>query len=1084
MCVYFLRNQRFLSYGVIELELNLTEFGIRRFINNGQEFFFGRKKAEEGKVTGVRLVSGENIKFAGKVIEDKPEREYLAEVCFDIKGAPCSGSCSCGEGAGCRHIAALLFELMKDNGSRRDDLSANYVASKNLLNMFEKQRLDDMKRLIVAAAEKIDIEPLVFFEKDRAETEFYIIKKGKRKKRIEDIFEFAINVDRNTGKNFRDYGYNISGFTDGGRNILNFIYSHSEIKAGFIALSNLSEDKSRFILTESSLDSFFELFWEKRISACCEGEKFKLKFEDGEPFIKVEAEVAGGRVKLKKEFKPRSIFITSAYGYILLENTLYRTSVDYACVIRNMETAFNIAEGSEIIFEAPDLGRLVDYCIPVLCKFDLLKEPGRIFDKLSMTPFKSQIFIEARGRGLCGHVKFVYGDTVIDYNDKSAYRQYRNDRAETIFKLSIEGMGFFDNGSEGFLMLSEDDIFNFLKYGISALKKNTEVFLSEDIKAIKKSAEKSINLGIRYEGGLIETEFDAEGFNPDELKEVLNAYEYRKKYYRFSDGRFLSIEDNKMFLKFVRFFDLGRKELISGSYKTGAGRLIIFDRLFDESEKSSISFDKSSRSLIEKFNDLKGSDLTVPSFYKSILRDYQKKGFRWIKSVGVCGFGGILADDMGLGKTVQMISYLYDRYRTEGGFSNTAEKKPSLVVCPTSLIFNWEAELEAFGGGLKYEIVYGAGAKRKEILKRDTEIFVASYETVKRDFDIYKNMDFAVIIADEAQFIKNRATRSFDALTALKSEVRFALTGTPFENSLGELWSVFEFVMPGYLGSYKRFAINFEKPIMKNNDRNKMTALQKLISPFILRREKGDVLRDLPEKSEVIRYTLMTEEQSKLYKAELLKARGMIKSDIENDSFNRIKILSEITRLRQICCHPSLFLNGYKGESGKLNYLLENIQSLIDSGHKILIFSQFTAMLSIIEERLDLKGIKYFYLDGQTAAPARLETVNAFNAGGKASVFLISLKAGGTGLNLTGADTVIHFDQWWNPAVMEQASDRAHRFGQIRRVNIYNLITKNTIEEKILKLQSRKKQLFKDVLNMETGFLANMSKEDILDLFS
>ncbi|MCD8238894.1 MAG: SNF2 family helicase [Clostridiales bacterium] len=1064
------------------MELNLTEFGIRRFINDGQEFFLGRKKAQEGKVKGVRFVDGDNIKFAGKVVDENPKGEYLAEVCFDINGSPSSCRCTCGKGIRCRHCAALLFELMSDKGSHSGDLSANYVASKNFLDMLEKLRLEDMRQLSFAAAEKIKIEPDVYFSPQRAELALYIVKKGRRKKPIEDIFEFAINVDRNTGKNYRDYGYNINGFTDDSKKILNFIYSHSEIKAGFIALSNLSEDKSRFILSEVSLDSFFDLFSKSRLSAVENEEKFKLNFREEVPLIFIEAAASDGKVKIKKNFKPRGVYITNTHGYILLENTFYRTSVDYACVIRDIEAAFNIAGGKEITFETSDLGRFVDYCIPVLCKYDLLKEPGKIFDSLSMTPFKSQIFLERRGKALCGRVKYIYGDTVIDYNDKSAYREYRNDRAETVFKLGLEGMGFYDNGSEGFLMTSEDDIFSFMKYGISALKKNTEVFLSEDLKAIRKSAEKTISIGVRYEGGLIDAEFDLSTINLDEMKEVLSAYEYKKKYYRFSDGRFLSIDDNKTFLKFIKFFSPSKSELSKGSYKTGASRLIVFDRLFDEGEKSSISFDKASRGLIERFNELKGLDLSVPQYYKGILRDYQKEGFKWLKSVGECGFGGVLADDMGLGKTVQVISYLYDKYDKKNIFDG--EEKPSLVVCPTSLIFNWEAELETFGGGLKYEIVYGSGVKRKEILKKKTQIFVASYETVKRDFEIYKNMDFAVILADEAQFIKNRATRSFTALTALKSEVRFAVTGTPFENSLSELWSVFEFIMPGYLGSYKSFVTNFEKPIVKNNDRSKMTALQKLISPFVLRREKGDVLRDLPEKTEIYRYTLMTDEQSKLYKAELLKARGMIRTDIEGNKINRIKILSEITRLRQICCHPSLFLEGYKGESGKLDYLMENLGGLIERGHKVLIFSQFTSMLAIIKDKLSLRGIEYFYIDGSTPPPERLERVNEFNSGNKAFVFLISLKAGGTGLNLTGADTVIHFDQWWNPAVMEQASDRAHRFGQIRRVNVYSLITKNTIEEKILKLQKKKKQLFNDVLNLETGFLSDMTEEDILDLFS
>ncbi len=1059
------------------MELNLTEFGIRQFINNGQEFFYGRQEAQEGRVTGVRFVDSEKIKFAGKITESSG-REYLTEAEFDIKGQPSACRCSCDCEGRCRHTAALLFELMKTKGKQAGDLSANYVASKNLLNLFEKRRLEDMKKLSFAAAEKLDIEPYLYFENGRAEAELYISSFGKRRKKIEDIFEFAIDIDRNTGKSYKEYSYNINGFTENGKELLDFIYNSSEIKAGFIALSNLSEDKSRFILNGKSLDSFFELFIGRSLNAEINGEKTRLKIETGEPFAKTTVEVADGKAVLKRNFKVSGVFITNTSGYILLEDKFYRTSAEYAGVIKDIETVFGISGSNEVIFDSSDFSRLVDYVIPTLDKFDLLQNPGKIFDSLSMTPFSAQIYIEKKGKGICGSVKFVYGDTVIDYNDKQAYREYRNDRAETVFKLILEGMGFFDNGSEGFLMLREEQVFNFLKYGINALSKNNDVFLSDELKIYKKSADKTINLGVRYEGSLIEIDFDTSTIDLSELRDILKAYDEKKKYYRFSDGRFLSIDDNKMFIKFVKLFSLGKRELQKDSFYTNAGRLMIFDRLFDEHEKSLISMDKGSRSLIQRFNEPKGHNMTLPAFYGDILRDYQKKGYEWLKSIGDCGFGGILADDMGLGKTIQVISYLNERYKIEN------EEKPSLVICPTSLIFNWEAELEGYGGGLKYEIVYGAVKKRQDILKTKADIFVTSYETLKRDFDIYKNMEFAVIVADEAQFLKNRATRNFTAVTSLKGEVRFALTGTPFENSLGELWSVFEFVMPGYLGGYKRFSLNFEKPIMLKNDRDKMKELKKLISPFVLRREKGDVLRDLPEKTETNRYILMTEEQSKLYKAELLKARGIIRADLENNDINRIKILSEITRLRQICCHPSLFIENYSGESGKLNYLMENIDSFITQGHKLLIFSQFTSMLEIIKNNLALKGIDYYYIDGQVPAEKRLESVNLFNTTDAVKVFLISLKAGGTGLNLTGADIVIHFDQWWNPAVMEQASDRAHRFGQVKRVQVYNLVTKDAIEEKILRLQKKKMQLFKDVLSLDTSFFNNMSKEDILELYS
>lgn len=1056
------------------MELNLTEFKIRQFINNGLEFFYGRTMAQNGRVLGVRMVDSDKIRFAGKIKDDNG-KEYMAETEFNLKGEAVGSDCSCNAEGRCRHTAALLFELMNSNGEKVGELSRNYVASKNLLNLFERHRLDYIKRLGVASGEKLYVEPLLYLNGDKPEIELYVYKYGKRKKKVEDIFEFTSEIDRNIGKAFRSYKYNIDGFSDDGKKILNFIYGSSEFKTGFVVLTNLSEDKSRFILSGGLLDGFFSLYAGKRVNLKSGAKTVKIPFEEGEPYARISIEAVENKARLKKNFKDIKTFFSGYYGYILLDGRFYKTTAEYAVMLNDLSNAFNICGGEEIVFGSADVNKLVDFVVPMLQNNNLIDNAGKVFGTLSLVPFGVQVFLESRGKSICAKIKYAYGDTIIDYNDKQAYREYRNDRAETAFKLLLESLGFYDRGSDGFIMSMEDNIYSFLKYGIKALGNSAEVFLSENFKQLTRLAEKRINIGVRYEGNLIEIDFDTTDINLDELKDVLNAYREKREYYRFSDGRFLSIDDNKMFLKFVQLFNLGKNELEKGSYFTNAGRIIAFDRLFDENEKSQISFDKYSRRLIERFNNINIQDYTVPSFYNSILRDYQKKGFMWLKALSECGFGGILADDMGLGKTIQVISFLYDKYRTE--------TKPSLVVCPTSLIYNWEAELESYGGGLKYELVYGSKALREKKLSKNTQIFITSYDTLKRDNDLYKNREFAVIIADEAQFIKNSRTRSFQALTEIKGEVKFALTGTPFENRLGELWSVFEFFMPGYLGSARQFADSFEKPIMRYNDADKMKQLKKLISPFILRREKGDVLRDLPEKIESCRYTIMTDEQSRLYKAELLKARGVIRADLENNQINHIKILSEITRLRQICCHPSLFLEGYTGESGKLNYLMENMGDLISAGHKILVFSQFTSMLDIIKTALKLKGIDYYCIEGDVPAEKRIEYVNSFNGSKDVSVCLVSLKVGGTGLNLTGADVVIHYDQWWNPAVMEQASDRAHRFGQIRRVQVYNLIAKDSIEEKILKLQRKKKNLFNDVLNLQGSIIERMTKEDILDLF-
>jgi SNF2 family DNA or RNA helicase len=428
---------------------------------------------------------------------------------------------------------------------------------------------------------------------------------------------------------------------------------------------------------------------------------------------------------------------------------------------------------------------------------------------------------------------------------------------------------------------------------------------------------------------------------------------------------------------------------------------------------------------------------------------------------------------MGLGKTIQVIAFLL--------YVQTSGKK-SLVVTPASLIFNWEYEILRFAPTLSAQVVSGTPEKRKELLDSSADIYITTYDMLKRDLDFYENKVFETLIADEAQYIKNPQTQNAKALKAIKSKNRFALTGTPVENSLTELWSIFDFILPGYLHSYRKFTRLYETPIVKNNDKERADALRKQISPFLLRRMKGEVLTELPEKTETNLYAELMPEQKRLYMAHLLKARGVLDLD-GGISHNRMKILAQLTQLRQICCHPALCIEGYDGGSGKLSLALETIQMTVESGHRLLFFSQFTTMLSIIMQELKSTGLSYFYLDGSVPSSERIYMTKRFNEGER-DLFLISLKAGGTGLNLTGADVVIHYDPWWNPAVMDQASDRAHRFGQKQPVQVFNLVTRGTIEQKIINLHSKKKNLVDSVISEGGQFLSLMSEKEVIELFS
>lgn len=437
------------------------------------------------------------------------------------------------------------------------------------------------------------------------------------------------------------------------------------------------------------------------------------------------------------------------------------------------------------------------------------------------------------------------------------------------------------------------------------------------------------------------------------------------------------------------------------------------------------------------------------------------------------------------GKTIQILSVIVDYVQ-----KNKENRKASLVVSPSSLSLNWKNEAEKFANGLKTLVIRGSLAERKDKIKNieKYDLVITSYDLLKRDIELYKEKDyqFKYVIADEAQYLKNSNTQNAKAVKQIKSETRYALTGTPIENSLAELWSIFDFIMPGYLFGYRKFKNTYETPIVKGEDEAAMSKLKMLIEPFVLRRNKKQVLKELPEKTVTVLDNEMGEEQRNIYLNYLIRAKQEISEQIDLNGYegSRMQILAALTRLRQICCHPSLFIKDYNEGSSKLEQCMEIVQEAVNGGHKILLFSGYTSMFEIIEKELKQSNINYFKLTGSTKVEERMRLVDEFNENPEIQVFLISLKAGGTGLNLTGADMVIHYDPWWNVSTENQATDRAYRIGQRNNVQVYKLITKNSIEEKIYKLQERKAKLADEMLDTKTKFVSKLSREEIMELFN
>jgi len=415
--------------------------------------------------------------------------------------------------------------------------------------------------------------------------------------------------------------------------------------------------------------------------------------------------------------------------------------------------------------------------------------------------------------------------------------------------------------------------------------------------------------------------------------------------------------------------------------------------------------------------------------------------------------------------------------------------KTSIIVCPSSLVINWKNELEKFAPAIKCNVISGTQAEREEKIAtlEKYHVIITSYDLLKRDVEVYekKAYTFKYIVADEAQYIKNNNTQNSKIIKQMKAENRFALTGTPIENSLAELWSIFDFIMPDYLFSYRKFKELYELPIIRDNDQEAMKRLKNMIEPFILRRVKQEVLTELPDKTITVLYNEMQDEQKKIYLSYMAQAREEAIQIIQKEGTqnNQIRILALLMRLRQICCHPSLFVENYTHGSSKLTQCMEIMKDAVKAGHKILLFSGYTSMFKIIEKELKQESIAYYKLTGQTKVGERMKLVDSFNNDPNIKVFLISLKAGGTGLNLTGADMVIHYDPWWNLSAENQATDRTYRIGQKNNVQVYKLITQNTIEERIYELQQKKSKLIDQMLSTNETFINKLSKEEIIQLF-
>ena len=792
---------------------------------------------------------------------------------------------------------------------------------------------------------------------------------------------------------------------------------------------------------------------------------------------------------LKLNITDYSILLSNTKIYVFYDNKIYTLEKDKKLI--KLFELFNSED--KILIPEDKLKEFKQYVIPEIKNIKTENLPAEIVQEgIIANQLASKILLDVDEKGnILLELKFCYLNyefNILESGYKTYVKQYNIIRdipseTEVIKRIFMDGFEL-TYGRKEFIMKNLDDIYEFLSHKIEGYMNDFEVLATDKFKNKQIKQPKILNIGIRIDNGLLELDISKINIDISEIKDILKDYNIKKKYHKLKSGDFLDLTNNEnlnLLDEMSTTLDIDYSKVINGVVNLPINRSFYLEKLANSNKEISIAKNEKFTELIESIGNSEISeDIKIDQEFEGKLRDYQKVGYKWLKTLEKYKFGGILADDMGLGKTLQIIALLKSEKESKS-------KTTSIVVCPSTLVLNWKAEVEKWCNTIKVLMVKGNVEERKEKLNsyQDYDLIITSYDLLKRDIENYEDKKFKYIIADEAQYIKNSSTQNATSLKSLKGEIKFALTGTPIENSIAELWSIFDFIMPGYLYNYNKFKKKFEEPILKYEDKEALERLKKLISPFVLRRVKKDVLTELPEKNVTVMKNEMEEKQEKLYLSYLAQTKKEVVEELNGSSFekSKFKILMLLTRLRQICCHPSLFIENYNGSSGKLKQCLDLVADAIASGHKILLFSSYTSMFGIIEKEFEKLNIKYFKLVGATPVIKRIEMVDEFNNNASVKVFLISLKAGGTGLNLTSADVVIHYDPWWNISSENQATDRAYRIGQKNSVQVYKLITSNSIEEKINKMQERKEKLSKDVLSTEETFINKMSKEEILDLF-
>ncbi|RFU60931.1 helicase SNF [Peribacillus glennii] len=768
------------------------------------------------------------------------------------------------------------------------------------------------------------------------------------------------------------------------------------------------------------------------------------------------------------------LIILNAYRAVMFEGKIVQLNDEACSRLANLKGMLENSGTNQIPIQQEQLGLFLEKVVPGLNKIGTVTISGNLPGKFGKTPLAAKLYLDRVKNRLLAGLEFHYEHIVINpaqNPEPPAGSVLIRDveKEEAILQLMEESS--FTKTDGGYFLHNEELEYRFLYDIVPKLQKLVQIYATTAVRnrVFRGNARPRLKIGIKKERtNWLEFKFEIDGIPEKHIRDILEALEEKRKYYRLKDGSLLSLETRE-FKEVHRFLNALPVKTDKSASKLqvplvhGIQMLDIID-----SSKTFVS-DNSFQMFLDQIRKPESLEYKVPESLNSILHEYQKQGYYWMKNLAQYGFGGILADDMGLGKTLQSITFILSVLS-----DIRDQRQPVLIICPSSLTYNWLGEFMKFAPELQAVVLDGAKTERMKLQGelQDIDVVITSYPLLRRDIRWFEKQTFHTVFFDEAQAFKNPLTQTARAVKQLHSTHRFALTGTPVENSLEELWSIFHIVFPELFKGLKDYSNLSRKTIVRR------------IRPFLLRRMKEDVLLDLPEKVELLEKAEMLPDQKKLYAGYLAKLRHDTLKHLDKDTLrkNRIKILAGLTRLRQICCHPALFVDGYKGSSAKFEQLMQILEEAKLSGRRVLIFSQFTKMLELIGRELADRGQSYFYLDGLTPSEQRVEICDRFNSGER-DLFLISLKAGGTGLNLTGADTVILYDIWWNPAVDQQAADRAYRIGQTKSVEVIKLVARGTIEEKMDELQEKKRNLVEEIIgSKEKNSTSVLTEEDIREI--